>query len=286
MTVLGRRTYSYPNGRKYRQYFFRGHTENNDGLLDRLIEDMRANVYNDYDNLVVCYGPEGSGKSNLGVQICKMYDPTFTLQERYIYDFLPFLQRLQEDFKQPGNGRAYLLDEATNLASNRDWNQTDNKNMIQLLEMFRSRGLTLVMCIPSFERLDKYIREFRARFRLECKDLPKGNRFEGRGYFELTICKGNRTVGIGTFDQMNEEDKRIYEELKKSSQEKKLDEMIRAADPEQQSGGKRLQESNDRNKKMAFWFIDHEGWSYDDVSDQFGIPKGTLRRWMKEMRDL
>jgi len=284
MTVLGGRLLRYRSGKYYIQYFFEGHTEQGDGLTDRLIEDAKSNVDNAYDNLIVVIGKEGSGKSNWAVRFCKAFDPTFTLEGRYIYDYLPFLERLEKDFSTPGNGRAYLMDEATNLASNRDWNKEDNKNFIQLLEMFRSRGLTLVLCIPSFDRLDKYIREYRARYKIECLDLPEGKKFGGRGYYKLTICRTNTFVGIGTFDRMDPEDRETYERLKEESQLKKLQEMKSAADPEQRQG-ERLRVATDRNKEMAMWFLDREGWSYEDVSKQFDIPKSTLRRWRTEMKE-
>lgn len=284
MIVKGSRIYHYPRG-DYIQYIFDGHTPEGTGLTDRLVEDMKENVAQDYDNLVIIVGKEGTGKSNLGVDICKSYDPTFTLEDRYIYDFLPFLRKLQQDFDAPGNGRAYLLDEATNLVSNRDWNKDENKHMIQLLEMFRSRGLTLVMCIPSFDRLDKYIREFRARFILECYDFAQGTKYGGRGYYQLKICSINRVVGVGTFPEMSDTDKRIYEKLKLRSQESKLDEMIKSADPESSGKGERLSKSSENNRKFAIWFLESAGWSYREVSEKFGIPEGTLRRWHKEAKE-
>lgn len=281
MKILGNRIMHYGTN-DYVMYFFEGTTPEGDGLTDRLVQHMHENVENNYDNLVVIYGQEGVGKSNLAVELCKLYDPTFTLEDRYIYDLLPFLQKLQADFHD-NTGKAYLLDEATNLASNRDWNKEGNKHMIQLLEMFRSRGLTLIMCIPSFDRLDIYIREHRARFKLECMDLAEGSRFGGRGYYKLTICNKNLTVGIGTFSKMSDEDKQIYENLKLRSQETKLNEMIAAASPNEGNG--RYSESSKRNRKMALYFLDTMGWSYEDVSRQFGIPQGTLRKWRSEDRE-
>lgn len=284
MTVLGARVKRYRSGKMFVKYFFEGHTEDGRGLTDRLIDDAKDNVDNAYDNLIVVCGAEGSGKSNWAVNFCKMYDPTFTLQERYIYDYLPFLEKLEDDFANARGGRAYLMDEATNLASNRDWQKEDNKNFIQLLEMFRSRGLTLVLCIPSFDRLDKYIREHRARFKIECLDLPEGKKFGGRGYYELTICRTNTFVGIGTFPKMSEEDKQIYEKLKEESQLKKLQEMKSAASGET-NGGERLKLATERTKGMAMWFLEREGWGYDEVSERFDIPKSTLRRWRTEMKE-
>jgi len=284
MTVLGARVKRYRSGKMFVKYFFEGHTEDGRGLTDRLIDDAKDNVDNAYDNLIVVCGAEGSGKSNWAVNFCKMYDPTFTLQERYIYDYLPFLEKLEDDFANARGGRAYLMDEATNLASNRDWQKEDNKNFIQLLEMFRSRGLTLVLCIPSFDRLDKYIREHRARFKIECLDLPEGKKFGGRGYYELTICRTNTFVGIGTFPKMSEEDKQIYEKFKEESQLKKLQEMKSAASGES-NGGERLKLATERTKGMAMWFLEREGWGYDEVSERFDIPKSTLRRWRTEMKE-
>ena len=284
MTVLGARVKRYKSGKMFVKYFFEGHTDDGQGLTDRLIDDAKDNVDNAYDNLIVVCGAEGSGKSNWAVNFCKMYDPTFTLQERYIYDYLPFLEKLEDDFANARGGRAYLMDEATNLASNRDWQKEDNKNFIQLLEMFRSRGLTLVLCIPSFDRLDKYIREHRARFKVECLDLPEGRKFGGRGYYELTICRTNTFVGIGTFPKMSDEDKEIYEKLKEESQLKKLQEMKSAASGET-NGGERLKLATERMKGMAMWFLDREGWGYDEVSERFDIPKPTLRRWRTEMKE-
>ena len=284
MTVLGARVKRYRSGKMFVKYFFEGHTEDGRGLTDRLIDDAKDNVDNAYDNLIVVCGAEGSGKSNWAVNFCKMYDPTFTLQERYIYDYLPFLEKLEDDFANARGGRAYLMDEATNLASNRDWQKEDNKNFIQLLEMFRSRGLTLVLCIPSFDRLDKYIREHRARFKIECLDLPEGKKFVGRGYYELTICRTNTFVGIGTFPKMSDEDKQIYEKLKEESQLKKLQEMKSAASGET-NGGERLKLATERTKGMAMWFLEKEGWGYDEVSERFDIPKSTLRRWRTEMKE-
>jgi len=294
MLVKGRRRIKYPSGKRFYQYFIEGHQHEtvkdhngNDvevmGLTDRLVEDMKKNISTDYDNIVLVVGAEGTGKSNFGVDLCKSYDPTFTLEDRYIYDFYPFLLKLQKDFNQPGNGRAYLLDEATNLISNRDWNKEENKHFMQLLEMFRSRGLTLVMCIPLQSRSDKYVREHRARYVIECKDLPKGDKFGGRGYYELVVSP-DKTVAHGTFPEMSPEDKRVYEALKEKSQQSKLDEMIKAADPEGDSGKGRLKESNERNKKMVAWFVLHEGWSYKDVSEQFNIPYGTITRWISEIK--
>ena len=80
MEIIGRRKLRYPNGKRFYQYFIKGHTDDKTGLTDRLVENMKENVANDYDNLVIICGAEGVGKSNMAVDLCKSYDPTFTVE--------------------------------------------------------------------------------------------------------------------------------------------------------------------------------------------------------------
>lgn len=278
MTIYGTRLMR-TNGKIWAEYIIHGHAEDGTGLLDRVVGTIHANTDKAYDNLIIITGPEGSGKSNLAVQLCKMCDPTFTIEGRYIYDYLPFLKSLETDFDSGCQGRAYLMDEATNLASNRDWNQKDNKNFIQLLEMFRSRGLTLVMCIPSFDRLDVYIRQHRARMILECRDMPDGGKYSGRGFFKLILCQPRtRSVCLGTFDPMSAEDKEVYEKLKLESQRSKLSEMIEDATPEESKSSKK---SNEQAKRFVEYFL-NMGWGVQEISRTFDIPDRTIYRWRSE----
>ena len=266
---------------------FDGHTEDKCGLTDRLGEDVRNCIKNEYDSVITIVGNVGVGKSNCGVDIAVTCDPTFTLETRYVYDFLPFLEKLDKGWSDLKPGMAFLMDEATNLANNRNWNNEVNKYFTQFLEMFRSLGLILILIIPTKERLDIYLREGnRTRYFITVLDLPYGGKYEGRGFYELTVMDNGvaQYVGIGTFRKMNTDVITEYAELKQRSQRDKLQEMIRSLSP---PVPKEEQDNNvNRNRKdMALWFILHEGWSYKEVSQQFKIPEGTLRRWVKEHRD-
>ena len=81
-------------------------------LIQRLVEEMRENIENHYDNLVVITGHEGTGKSNCAYAVCKAFDPDFSINDGYIYDIGPFLEKLTTgDVK----GKAFWFDEATRL---------------------------------------------------------------------------------------------------------------------------------------------------------------------------
>lgn len=251
-----------------------------DDLMGCMIQEMHENIANHYDNLVVVVGPEGSGKSNNGYWICKNFDPEFSIQDGYIYDIGPWLEKLD---KGEVKGKVFWFDEATNIASNRDWMKDQNKALIQLLEMLRSYGMTLVMCIPKLERLDVYIRETRMRYLVTCADRSWDiDQERKRGYFELKRWPKFHTVCWGTFPIMPPEEKQIYERLKAQSQKDKAHEIF---EKYQENNGQtpKLQKLADNNRKLA-WVLVRDGYSYQEIEEETGIPQGTLRRWIHEMK--
>ena len=256
-----------------------------DDLLDRLVEDMHEVIDNHYDNVVVITGRkndigEGVGKSNLAYWVAKKFDPNFNLQDGYIYDMLPFLKRL---VKGELHGKVLMLDEATNLLSARNWMTETNKSVDQILEMFRSYEMTLIMCIPQLDRLDVYVRESRMRFLLIAADRYwENDTVSHRGYFELKRRPGFKTVCWGTFPEIPPEDKKIYEALKEGAQKSKAKEILEKF--EEDENKPRIAKSAHYNRQLV-WMLKKEGYSYSEISDETGIPEGTLKSWISEKKN-
>lgn len=253
-----------------------------DDLMDCLVKEMHDNINAEYDNLIVVTGPEGSGKSNFAYWLAKKFDPNFDIEDGYVYDMGPFLKKIDTDEIK---GRVFWMDEATNIASARNWMKDENKSLIQLLEMLRSKGMTLIMCIPLLDRIDLYIRETRMRYHIKtaerCWDLDKTIK---RGYFELTSKKSNfKTICWGTFQKIPEEEKAAYEALKSQSQKSKIHE-IRERYEEDNSGGSRLKKSAEYNRRLVWILVRDANMSYQEISDETGIPVGTIKCWIHEMR--
>lgn len=225
MKVIDTWSKYYPSsGKWYIRYLY-------DGLMDCLVQEMHENVEKDLDNVICIWGAEGSGKSVLAYWLAKTYDPGFDMEEGYVYSFDDLLARVNES-NGADTGRVFWLDEATNISNNRDWMRQDNKAFITMLEMFRSRKWTLIMCIPSFYRLDVYLRENRVRYALHAQILEwDSTKREQRGYFELTrisVNNGYRSedkVGYGFFPDIPDEDREAYAKIKKGTQDDKLREM-------------------------------------------------------------
>lgn len=254
----------YPSGKIFIRYLF-------SDLMELLIDDMKKNIRNNFDNVVVVCGAEGSGKSNLAWQVCHAFNPTFDLTTNYIYSSEDFRDKLKEgsDLKS-----TFWMDEGSNIANNRDWQSLGNKDFISILEMMRSRGWTLVFCIPSFERLDVYIREHRIRYLLECKPM----RFNSdetqveRGYFELKkkTDLGFVTIGCGRYDPIPPDVKKTYEQIKLEAQEKKIEAVTSREEP----GSKYKKKYEEKAKEMDAVMLqlwDSKTCKREELMTMFGI---------------
>lgn len=240
-------------------------------LTEYMAKDMRRNVQDHFDNVVIVEGGEGSGKSNLAYWIAKSYDPMFRIAEGYVYDIDDLKMKLRNGNDQHS---VFWMDETSNLANNRDWNTTNNKDLVSLLEMMRSRGWTLIMCIPHKERLDVYIRENRIRYLVRCEPCSfdvLGKR--ERGFYELSkkAADGHMAhVGYGEYTQIPEEDRKIYEQIKLNAQQKKIDEITGAAE---KPGGKykKMYEEERNRQASAMLAMYNSGIDSHHIMDLFGI---------------
>lgn len=280
--VLDRKIIRYRSGRIYTRYLFKN-------LLERIVEDMTDRVDREFDNLVVIDGDEGVGKSSLAYKLCTMLDPTFTLEERYVYSLEEFLQKLTEDTTI--RGKVFLFDEATNVANNRQWMETGNTIFTKILEKIRSRGLTMVLCIPFYGRLDKYVRTWRVKFRLKAHETSwERDREIKRGYFELQVPERKtmidertgeeyvvvkyRSYGYGKFPKVPAETWAEYNRVKDEHFDQSIQEDL------EKLQGRRSNEEYKKDKAsigiMALALYE-EGRSYQEIADMTGMNYQTLK---------
>ena len=186
---------------------------------------MHENIRNEYDNLVVIQGKEGTGKSQLAYQLCKCLDPNFDMEESYVYNYQEFVDAITSA-DEYDRGKIFWMDEGSLVASNREAMTEGNKKFVQVLETMRSRGWTLIMTIPSIDRLDLYIREYRVRYLLTAMETSwDGNTNRQRGYYELAFKRGKDlstfyTIAYGKYGKMTPEEQKIYNKLKGASQKR------------------------------------------------------------------
>jgi len=141
-------------------------------LDEKVIPDLQKK---DKDCFLVVDGNEGSGKSTIALQIGKYVDPSLNLN-RVVFS--------PEDFRdailKAKKGQCVIYDEAFTGLSSRASLSMINKVLISLTMQMRQKNLFIIIVLPSYFMLDKYIALFRARALIHVFE-SKGR----RGYFRL-----------------------------------------------------------------------------------------------------
>ena len=273
--------YAHRNGKIFIRYLL-------EDLLDEIAADMRKNIRDDYDNVVIVDGGEGSGKSNLMYQLLIRYDPNFSIERGYTYDADAFRAKIREGVDL---GRTFWMDEGSIIANNRDWNSQNNKSFVKVLETCRSRHYTLGICIPAFERLDVYIREHRVRYLLHCEPMEFLNGgMKRRGYCEVRkkndVTGELELIGYAEYDRMPDDVAAKYQELKSASQTKLFEDLYgEFADDQPGAKYKKKYESAEKNLDVAMLRLYESGVSLDELQQMFGIEsRKTLQNRLSKAR--
>ena len=244
-------------------------------LLGAIIRDMKRNIAEDYDNLVVVEGIEGSGKSSWTWGACHLMNPDFDFERQLTYTIDDLKNRLQG-----GDDRhsVFWLDEAYDIANKRDWNTEKNKIFVNLLVKMRSRGWSLFLDVPRFDDMDVYIRDHRARYKITCApyEFEHHPRLE-RGYFEAMKRDKSgvwRHIGYGSYDPIPLEVDAVYRRFKESSQDKSIRELT---DDSNSPGAKYRRKYEDQSKRLskAVWLLKESGVHREKIMETLGITQKT-----------
>ena len=125
----------------------------------------------DNDWVWVVDGAEGCGKSVFSMQIAKVLDPDFDLSQVCMSP-TEFTQAVIKARK----GQCVIFDEAFTGLSSRASLTEINKMLVGLMMEMRQKNLFVIIVMPTFFMLDKYVALFRARglFHLYFKDGRRG----------------------------------------------------------------------------------------------------------------
>ena len=282
--ILDARFMQHRSGKTFIRYLYKD-------LLKLLAKDMHENVKNDYDNVVMCCGGEGSGKSVLVYWLLREFNggEPFDIASAYTYN----MDVLRERFGQGDFGCGmFWMDETTQIASNRTWQSEDNQDFVSVLETFRSKKMLFAGCAPKIERVDIYLREFRMRYLLICmpQKFPKFGKMQ-RGCFELQKRNPDtgemEHVGYGLYPDMPPEDKQIYLKCKEDNQERLR---LKIANRDQNKGQKykTMYESSQKNlNNIMVELHDRKLVDDQDLMRMFGYTnRGTYQNALSKARQL
>ncbi len=138
----------------------------------------------DKDYVLVIDGIEGSGKSTLAFQLGRYIDSTLNLSR---ICFTP------EEFKKAvfvaKKGQCIIYDEAFTGLSSRTSLSGINKMLVSLMMQMRQKNLLVIVVLPTFFLLDKYVALFRARSLINVFER-KGK----RGYYQVFNRKKKKII--------------------------------------------------------------------------------------------
>ena len=149
--------------------------------FDGVSEDL---LKNDKDCFIAVDGNEGSGNSTVALQIGMYVDPTLDIN-RVVFDAEGFRSAILKAKK----GQCIIFDEAFTGLSSRASLSGVNRTLVSLMMQIRQKNLFVIMVLPTFFLLDKYVALFRSRALIhvyECKGK--------RGYFKVYNAKKKKLL--------------------------------------------------------------------------------------------
>ncbi len=141
------------------------------------LQNIAALLKKDWDWLVCIDGYERTGKSTLALQMCRVVDPNFDI-DQVVFDWND-LKRLALELPRCS---AIFYDEARMLTRERlkEW----NIHMMQALSVIGFRNQFFIFNFPDFWELDPYIKDHRCRTRIYVSSY-RGN----RGFARIYVAK-------------------------------------------------------------------------------------------------
>lgn len=125
----------------------------------------------DNDQVIIVDGGEGSGKSVFAMQVAKVVDSDFTI-DRVCMTPNEFTKAVIQAKK----GQAVVFDEAFTGLSSRASLTEINKLIVSLMMEMRQKNLFVIIVMPTFFLLDRYVALFRAQalFHIYIKNGQRG----------------------------------------------------------------------------------------------------------------
>lgn len=144
-----------------------------DGYLKIQLDRMKELSKNDWDFIIVLDGYERTGKSTLAQQIAKYLDNDFQLNQ-IVFNGIEF----EKQAKTLEHHKVLVFDEGYGDLTSKKWMNKVNHSIVKMLTEIGYKNLYLIIVLPSYYDLVKYIAMHRSRVLIHVYD----NNFE-RGYF-------------------------------------------------------------------------------------------------------
>lgn len=145
-----------------------------DGNLRHNLDRAKRVIKEDWDMLFLVDGMEGSGKSVMAQQIGGYCDPTLNIER---VTFTP--EEFRNAIMEATAFQCVIYDEAYTGLSSRATMSRINRTLVSMLAEIRQKNLFVIVVMPTFFDLDKYVALWRSRALIH---VYTGDNFQ-RGFF-------------------------------------------------------------------------------------------------------
>lgn len=130
--------------------------------LTKMVNMIYAILNNKFDCFIVIEGNRGLGKSTLAIHLARRIAREFRKQgsKDYKFNWRNSLLYTQEETKRFLHKwkTIGIADEMINVTFNRDFYDTDQKDIIKMINMNRDHCNLFIACVPQFQTLDSQIK--------------------------------------------------------------------------------------------------------------------------------
>lgn len=231
--------------------------------LDIIGRMMRS----DRDWFHAIVGDEGSGKSNLGIQICSYVDPTFDV-DRIVFT----ADELQMAVYKSEKYQAILMDEGIETLFARKTMTASSINLVQMLAQIRYKNLFFCLNIPDWFLLESYTRGHRVKSL--CRIINR-TEIEGKYAFfgrrRIKIIKRDETKKVTEYPEPA-----FFESFRPIEDSSLWQKYVRKRE---------VYHSTNRNAKVWKERLDKtklmkKSFNLMDIATIFGVSKGSVQGWV------
>ena len=128
-----------------------------DYFLYKVAFNICKRIENNGDHFTVIVGGEGTGKSTLASQLCAIVSPQSFGEKTMCFKIQDFIERVRNSKK----GDSFQLDEGAMFLFAKESMSKESREIEKLFQLIRQRNLNIVVCIPRFFDISKYMRTHR-----------------------------------------------------------------------------------------------------------------------------
>jgi len=130
--------------------------------VQKLVETIVAILENKFDCFIIIEGNRGLGKSTLAIHLARKVAKKFKIKNSKDYKFhwknsLIYTKKETKNFWHKWNSLG-IADEMINVTFNRDFYNTEQKDIIKMINMNRDHCNLFIACVPQFQTLDSQIK--------------------------------------------------------------------------------------------------------------------------------